>query len=183
MKKWLLCALLAAGPVGAPAVSLGAGCGALLDHQVRPLGEDEPVDLCSRYGGQVVVVVNTASRCAFTPQYEALESLYRRYRDRGLVVLGFPSNDFGNQEPGTEAEIKSFCELTYDVGFPLFEKTRAAEAEADPVYRALAAVAGTYPTWNFYKYVIDRDGRLAGHFPSRVTPTDPRLVALIESLL
>lgn len=183
MKILLSRLLFASALFLAAAAPAAAECGALLDHRVRPLGESEPVNLCSRYGGQVVLVVNTASRCAFTPQYEALEALYRRYRDRGFVVLGFPSNDFGNQEPGTEAEIKSFCELTYDVGFPMFEKTRAAEADADPVYRALGAAAGAYPTWNFYKYLIDRDGAMAGHFPSRVTPTDARLIALIESLL
>ncbi len=168
----------------APAPVLASGeCGVLLDHRVRPLGARDAVDLCALYRGKVVVIVNTASRCAFTPQYEDLETLYREYRERGLVVLGFPSNDFGNQEPGTEAEIKSFCELTYDVGFPMFEKTRAAEGNADPVYRALADASGIYPTWNFFKFVLDREGELAGYFPSRVAPDNPRLIALIESLL
>lgn len=179
----LLVACLLPSAASAQASAEGApGCPPLLDHSLRPLGESEPVSLCD-YAGQVVMLVNTASRCAFTPQYEALEQLYRDYRDRGVVVLGFPSNDFGNQEPGSEAEIKSFCELTYEVGFPMFEKTRAARGQADPLYQGLAEAAGSYPSWNFHKYVLGRDGALAGQFGSRVSPADPRVLALIESLL
>lgn len=173
--------LLAAAAFAAPGAL--AACTELLDHEVRPLGESEPVNLCEHYAGQVVLVVNTASRCGFTPQYEGLERLYRQYRDRGFVVLGFPSNDFGNQEPGTEQEIKSFCRLTYDVGFPMFEKTRAARADADPVYQRLGAASGVYPTWNFFKYVIGRDGRLAAVFPSKIEPESAEVVELIEGLL
>ncbi|KAA3631342.1 MAG: glutathione peroxidase [Proteobacteria bacterium] len=161
----------------------GRQCSPLLDHDIRLLGEKQSVNLCRRYQGKVVMIVNTASRCAFTPQYEALENLYRRYRDNGFVVLGFPSNDFGNQEPGTEAEIKSFCRLTYNVGFPMFEKTRAARAQADPIYHALGKAAGVYPKWNFYKYVIDRQGALAGHFSSGTAPDNEVLTRLLEELL
>jgi glutathione peroxidase len=171
--------------LAAPPVVRAAGdeCSELLDHEVRPLGESEPVNLCKVYQGRVVMIVNTASRCAFTPQYEALEALNRRYGERGLVVLGFPSNDFGNQEPGTEQEIKSFCELTYDVGFPMFEKTRAAKGDADPVYERLAKASGTYPRWNFYKYLLDRKGELVDVFPSQIAPDNPRVIDLIEKLL
>jgi glutathione peroxidase len=158
-------------------------CGELLDYKMRPLGESEPVDLCALYRGKVVMIVNTASRCGFTPQYEALEGLYRRYGERGFVVLGFPSNDFGNQEPGTEEEIRSFCELTYEIGFPMFEKTRTARDNADPIYQGLAEASGTYPTWNFYKYVLDRDGSFVKVFPSRVKPDSSAVVGLLESLL
>ncbi len=160
-----------------------AGCPAVLDFTKRRLDGEQQVSLCDAYAGKVLLIVNTASKCGFTPQYEGLEALYRRYHDRGLEVLGFPSNDFGGQEPGSEAQIREFCRLTYGVQFPMFEKTRAAEAHADPLYRALAEQAGEYPRWNFHKYLIGRDGRVAGSFPSQVKPDDPRLVQAIESLL
>ena len=124
-------------------------CSSLLDHEVRILNEKNKVNLCEAYQGKVIMIVNTASRCAYTDQYDALEKLYSWYKDEGLVVLGFPSNDFGEQEPGTEAEIKSFCPLTYDVKFPMFAKTRVAQNNADPIYKELARVSGTYPRWNF----------------------------------
>lgn len=185
MNRYALAVLLAAALLAQPPAwsEPPARCGALLDHDIRPLGESQAVNLCELYRGRVVLIVNTASRCAFTPQYEGLEALYRRYRERGLVVLGFPSNDFGNQEPGTEQQIKSFCELSYDVGFPMFEKTRAARGAADPIYRGLAEASGTYPRWNFYKYLLDRDGEFVAVFPSRVAPDSERVTALIEGLL
>ncbi len=158
-------------------------CAEALDFEIRPLGEPKPVHLCERYQGKVVLIVNTASKCAFTPQYEGLEALYDRYRDRGLVVLGFPSNDFGNQEPGSEAQIQSFCRLTYGVRFPMFEKTHAARRNADPIYRHLGELAGEYPKWNFHKYLLDREGRLVGSFRSQIGPDNPQLVNLIEELL
>jgi glutathione peroxidase len=165
------------------AAPAGAACPATLDFDKRRLDSDEEVNLCERYRGKVVLVVNTASKCGFTPQYEGLERLFERYHDRGLVVLGFPSNDFGGQEPGSENQIQAFCRLTYGVRFPMFEKTRAAEGGADPLYRALASEAGEYPRWNFHKYLLDREGRVAGSFPSQVRPEDPRLVRAIEELL
>lgn len=130
-----------------------------------------------------MLVVNTASRCAFTDQYEGLEKLYSRYRERGLVVIGFPSNDFGNQEPGSEGSIKEFCRLTYGVRFPMYAKSRVSGDNADPFYRALAQAAGTPPRWNFHKYLIDRDGRLAGSYNSFVAPESDRLIDAIEGLL
>jgi len=171
--------------VGIPAAGTAAQpCPAALDFSKRLLGSDEQVHLCQRYRGKVVLVVNTASKCGFTPQYEGLESLYERYRERGLEVLGFPSNDFGGQEPGTEQQIQQFCRLSYGVRFPMFEKTRAASAGADPLYRELAAQAGgQYPRWNFHKYLLDREGRVVRGFDTRVAPLSDEVVRAIESLL
>ena len=155
----------------------------LLDHEVRRLGSDEVVNLKEAYAGKVVLVVNTASKCAFTGQYEGLEALYAKYRDRGLVILGFPSNDFGNQEPGTEQQIQDFCRLTYGVGFPMFAKTQVREGNADPLFQGLAAAAGRYPKWNFHKYLIDREGRMADDFLSWTSPQTGTIVDALERLL
>lgn len=160
-----------------------AACPATLDFEFRRLGTQERVRLCEGYGDRVVLVVNTASKCAFTPQYEGLEAMHRRLADRGLVVLGFPSNDFAGQEPGTEKQIQSFCRLTYGVQFPMFEKTRVREGVAHPFYRQLAELAGEYPRWNFHKYLLDHRGRLVGSYISQVAPDDPRLVQAVETLL
>jgi len=176
MRRLTLTALLLVAPAA-------WACPPTLDFSFRPLGGREPVQLCDRYAGKVVLVVNTASKCGFTPQYEGLEALYDRYKDRGLVVLGFPSNDFANQEPGDEQQIQEFCRLTYGVRFPMFEKIHAAQANASPLYRALGDAAGEYPRWNFHKYLLDRSGRLVGSYRSQVEPDDPRLVQKIEELL
>lgn len=157
--------------------------GSLLDQDFRRLASDDVVNLQAAYGGKVVLVVNTASRCGNTPQYEGLEKLYEQYGDQGLVVLGFPSNDFFGQEPGSEEEIQEFCRLTYGVRFPMFEKVSVKEGEAHPFYQQLAAAAGTYPTWNFHKYLIGRDGRLIAEFSPRTKPEDDKLVASIEDAL
>jgi glutathione peroxidase len=135
--------------------------------------------------GRPVLVVNTASFCGFTPQYEGLEALWRRYRERGLVVLGVPSNDFGQQEPGSATEIKAFCETTYDIGFPLAEKQRVLGAEAHPFYRWVVGELGEggAPRWNFHKYLVAPDGTLAGAWPSRVDPLAPEIAREIEKLL
>lgn len=163
--------------------SAAAACPATLDFTLRSLGGTEPVHLCEAYAGKVVLIVNTASKCGYTPQFEGLENLYEQYRERGLVVLGFPSNDFGNQDPGSEKQIQTFCRLTYGVRFPMFEKTHAAERTADPLYRQLGELAGEYPRWNFHKYLLDREGRLVGSFPSQIRPDDRRLIEQIEALL
>lgn len=163
-----------------PSSLWAASCGALLDRTVETLDRHEPVQLCERYGGKVLLIVNTASRCMYTPQYEGLERLYERFRGEGLVVLGFPSNDFANQEPGTEAQVKRFCSLTYDVKFPMFSKTRVKGADASPLYRALAAEAGEAPGWNFHKYLIGRDGRLIGSYASHIEPESQRLLSAIN---
>ena len=160
-------------------------CGDLLEGaRFRPLAGKEPVDLCKTYGGKVLLIVNTASKCGFTPQYDALEKLNETYRDRGFAVLGFPSNDFRGQEPGSEAEIRDFCTLTYGVKFPMFEKVSVKEGEANPFYVKLAGEAGGhYPSWNFYKYLVDRSGKVVADYPSKVKPDDAELVAKIEALL
>jgi glutathione peroxidase len=155
----------------------------LLDQNFRRLASTEDVNLCEAYSGKVLLIVNTASKCGNTPQYDGLEKLYSQYGEQGLVVLGFPSNDFMGQEPGTEEQIQEFCRLTYGVEFPMFEKTRVKERNAHPFYVALADSAGTYPTWNFHKYLIGRDGEMISEFSPRTQPYDDRLVAAIESAL
>ena len=161
-------------------LSAVAWAGGLLDQTYRPLAGKAPVNLNKAYGGQVVLVVNTASKCGFTPQYDGLEALQKQYAAQGFVVLGFPSNDFMGQEPGSEAEIKEFCTLTYGVKFPMFEKVHVKGAQATPLYRELARETGVEPGWNFHKYLIARDGRVVANFPSRVKPGDPALVSAIE---
>ncbi|MGB5260773.1 MAG: glutathione peroxidase [Gammaproteobacteria bacterium] len=160
-----------------------AACPESLDHYKRPLTGQEPVHLCEAMQGKVVLVVNTASRCAYTPQYDGLEKLYQRYRERGLVVAGFPSNDFAGQEPGTEQQIAKFCRLTYGVEFPMFEKTHVKGEGADPFYKYLTRETGEAPRWNFHKYLLDRNGQVIASFPSQVEPDDPRLLRKIEELL
>ena len=157
--------------------------GALLDQEFRRLASDDVVNLGETYGGKVVLVVNTASKCGNTPQYEGLEKLYQEYGDDGLVVLGFPSNDFFGQEPGTEEEIQEFCRLTYSIKFPMFEKVTVKEGEAHPFFEQLAAQAGTYPTWNFHKYLIGRDGEFVAEFSPLTKPYDKKLVGSIEAAL
>lgn len=132
----------------------------------------------SRFEGRVVLVVNTASRCGLTPQYRELQGLWERYKSRGLVVLGVPSNDFGAQEPGTEAEILSFCEVNYDVDFPLTAKQAVIGEDAHPFYKWIAEVAGeeALPRWNFHKYLIGPDGELVNVYGSRVAPLDLSLI-------
>jgi glutathione peroxidase len=136
------------------------------------------------YQGKVVLAVNTASQCGFTPQYAGLEDLWKKYKDKGLVVLGFPSNDFGGQEPGTDREVQSFCKMRYGVTFPLFSKSAVKGADASPIFRFLAAGNGNgEPQWNFHKYLVDKHGAVITAFGSKVTPDDPSLVAAIEKAL
>ena len=155
----------------------------LLNQDFRRLASDEVVNLADAYTGKVVLVVNVASKCGNTPQYDGLEALYQEYGDKGLVVLGFPSNDFMGQEPGTEDQIEEFCRLTYKVKFPMFEKVTVKEGEAHPFYDHLAAAAGTYPTWNFHKYLIGRDGKLIREFSPRTKPYDDKIITELESAL
>ncbi len=155
----------------------------LLDQDFRKLASDEVVNLEQAYDGKVILIVNTASKCGNTPQYEGLEKLYQQYGEDGLVVLGFPSNDFMGQEPGTEAEIQDFCRLTYSIKFPMFEKVTVKKGKAHPFFDQLADAAGTHPTWNFHKYLIGRDGELIAEFSPRTQPYDHKLVASIEDAL
>ncbi|MGD1990619.1 MAG: glutathione peroxidase [Chromatiales bacterium] len=170
--------------LGGTAMSASANqCPDLLDFEMRKLASDEKVRLCDEYRDKVILVVNTASKCGFTGQYEGLEKLYSDYKDKGLVVLGFPSNDFGGQEPGSEEKIQSFCRLTYSVQFPMFEKTHASKAKADTIYKKLGEAAGEYPRWNFHKYLIDRNGELVASYSSFTKPQSGRLIRAIEGLL
>ncbi|WP_420995229.1 glutathione peroxidase [Cupriavidus sp. 30B13] len=165
----------------APAAQPAGACPAALDFRFPRLQDEAPQNLC-QYAGKVVLVVNTASYCGFTPQYEGLEALYAKYRERGLVVLGFPSNDF-SQEPGSSTEIADFCYNTYGVKFPMLGKSHVRGSEANPMYALLARESGTAPKWNFYKYLIDRNGQVAGSFNSATKPDDKQFVGKIEQLL
>ena len=155
----------------------------LLDQEFRRLASTDQVNLCDAYGGKVVLVVNTASKCGNTPQYDGLEKLYKEYGEQGLVVLGFPSNDFLGQEPGTEEQIQEFCRLTYGVEFPMFEKTTVKGDDANPFFVALADASGTYPSWNFHKFLIGRDGQLITEFSPRTKPEDEKIVTALEAAL
>jgi glutathione peroxidase len=175
LRNLLVFGLLVAIPAAASAP--------VLDHTYRRLAAKERVNLRDTYGGNVLLVVNTASKCGFTPQYDALEALHAKYQARGFAVLGFPSNDFRGQEPGSEKQIAKFCKLTYGVKFPMFEKVHVVGDEATPLYRELAAATGEAPGWNFHKYLVDRDGNVVASFPSKVKPDDPELIARLEQLL
>lgn len=165
-----------------------ASCGAraqdpVLDHSYRPLAGEGQVDLAEAYAGQVVLVVNTASKCGFTPQYEALEALHERYGARGFAVLGFPSGDFKEQEFEDEEQIREFCTLTYGVKFPMFERVHVVGPDATGLFRDLAAATGEAPKWNFHKYLVGRDGRVLANWGSRTVPDAPEVVAAIEQAL
>jgi len=167
----------------APAVefAMPMGSGSLYDLQVTTL-DGKPADLAA-YRGKVTLVVNVASQCGYTPQYAGLEKLHRELGPKGFAVLGFPSNDFGGQEPGSAEEIATFCKRTYDVSFPMFAKvvTRKGPGQS-PVY-AFLGESGSLPQWNFSKYVVDKDGKVEAFFPSRVAPDAPELRAAIEKML
>jgi len=164
----------------ASAPAMAAECTTLLSHKVTNiLGETQ--DLCE-HAGKVVLVVNTASLCGYTPQYKGLQALHERYKARGLVILGFPSNDFGKQEPGSNREIADFCDRTYGVKFEMLGKT-AVGPGGSPLYDALAKATGERPKWNFHKYLVGRDGRSATSYPSGVEPESPQFVARLEEML
>jgi glutathione peroxidase len=163
-------------------LSLAEDCPPLLNHQFPSLTSEASQDLC-QYRGKVLLVVNTASYCGNTGQYEGLEALYSRYRDQGLVVLGFPSNDFGGQEPGSNKQIAKFCRLTYGVQFPMFGKSSVIGPNRNAFYRQLEEQTGKRPQWNFHKYLIDRDGRSVMSFEHSVQPDDPRFLEAIRARL
>ena len=180
----LVAMLLAVAWLAAPGSSLAAGgpaCPATLNHTFARLQDEKPQSLC-QYAGKVVLVVNTASYCGFTPQYQGLEALYGKYRERGLVVLGFPSNDFA-QEQGDNQQIADFCENTYGVKFPMFAKSSVRGADANALYRQLAQATGRQPLWNFHKYLIARNGAVVTSYTSMTTPDSPALVREIEKQL
>lgn len=180
MKKLLSVLMLAA--LGHQAVEAADRPMVNLDVDVRTLNEDKQINLKEVYGGKVILIVNTASKCGFTGQYEGLEAMYAEYKEQGLVVLGFPSNDF-KQEQGSEKQIQEFCRLTYGVQFPMFKKTSVKKGSADLLYQRLGDASGKYPRWNFHKYLIDRDGRLVGSYGSMVKPDKGKLFKAIKALL
>jgi len=169
--------LHAATPAAAP-----TSCSPLLNKTFARLQDEKPQSLC-QYAGQVVLVVNTASYCGFTSQYKGLEALHAKYKDKGLVVLGFPSNDFGSQEPGSAKEIAEFCTNTYGVKFPMFAKSHVRGDEVNPLHAELIKATGTTPKWNFYKYLIGRDGKAVTAYSSMTTPEDRDFVGDIEKQL
>lgn len=165
-----------------PAPARAEPCPPLLDHRFPRLQDEKLQSLCD-YRGKVLLVVNTASYCGFTRQYDGLEKLYARLKERGFVVIGFPTNDFGEQEPGSNKEIADFCRSTYGVEFPMFAKTTLKGPQANPFFAELARRSDTTPKWNFYKYLIDRSGREVVAFSSFTEPDDRKLIARIEAFL
>jgi glutathione peroxidase len=174
----ILCAMLAGQAMAADKMN---------SLQNIPLNDinDQPTSL-KAYAGKVVLLVNVASKCGFTKQYTGLEAIYKKYKDKGLVVIGVPSNDFGSQEPGTAGEIKAFCTSKFDVTFPLMAKIHVKGVEQHPLYAALTGPDSAFPgevKWNFQKFIIGRDGRLLGRFESKVTPESTELTQAIEAAL
>jgi glutathione peroxidase len=177
-----LAALLAAGVLCAPAAAQTDVCPALLRHTINRLQDDKPQALC-QHSGKVLLVVNTASQCGYTPQYKGLEALHAKYAAQGLVVMGFPANDFGAQEPGDAKKIAETCFNFYGVQFPMFNKISVVGTGTHPLYVSLAKATGQAPQWNFHKYLVDRQGRAVASFASDVVPQDRRIVAEVEKLL
>jgi glutathione peroxidase len=167
-----------AGPVGS--ARAGVGCPEVLRHQATLLLAEKPKSLCE-YSGQVVLVVNTASQCGFTPQYQSLNTLFNRYRRHGLVVLGFPANDFAAQEPGSNDQIAKFCAINYGVSFPMFGKL-SRPIQEDPLFVNLTRASGSHPRWNFHKYLVDKQGKVIS-FDSATDPLAPNLIRAVETAL
>ena len=191
MKKWRQLLLLSMTFVSMychaqssekPSTSPSMSCPASLNFKFPRLQDEQMQDLC-QYKGKVVLIVNTASYCGFTSQYEGLESIYSKYASKGFVVVGFPSNDFGQQEPGSNKEIADFCKNTYDVKFPMIAKTVVSGPNANPLFKLLIDKTKTSPKWNFYKYLIDRDGNVINAYGSMTKPDSKTITSEIEKLL
>lgn len=180
MKRYLIAASLVlatlAGPVHAQE------CPALLQHELPKLRSKDTIDLCEAFKGKALVVVNTASFCGFAPQFKGLEALYQRYKDEGLVVLGVPSDDFF-QESDDAAETAKVCYVDYGVTFPMTQTQPVRGSDATPLFKELAEQAGGAPRWNFYKYVVDRNGQVVDYFSSKVKPDDPELLEAVQKAL
>ncbi len=181
LSHFAVCLLLLGG-VSIAQAATPSPCPVLLQHQFPRLQDESPQNLC-QYAGKVVLVVNTASFCGFTSQYEGLEALYAKYQSKGLVVLGFPSNDFGKQEPGSSKEIADFCFNTYGVKFPMFSKSVVSGSGKNALYAALTKTTGKSPQWNFHKFLIDRSGLVATSYDSEVDPGGKVLTGAIEKAL
>ena len=180
LKRWF--GIAAFAMVGFVPFAVGAECPALLNHTFPGLTDGKPQSLC-QYQGKVLLVVNTASYCGFTSQYDGLEKLYARLKEKGLVVLGFPSNDFGEQEPGSDKEIADFCRLTYGVEFPMVGKTVVKGQYANPFYLQLTEITGSKPKWNFHKYLINRDASQVVAFGSTTKPDDREFLKKVDEFL
>jgi glutathione peroxidase len=180
--SFLSVAVLLAASAGASAQAASAACPALLQHTMPRLQDGKPQPLC-QYAGKVLLVVNTASQCGFTPQYTGLGALHARYAAQGLVVMGFPANDFGRQEPGDANDIAQTCFNVYGVRFPMFDKISVVGRDAHPLYASLARASGQAPRWNFHKYLVDRQGQVVASFASDVEPQDPRVLGAINKAL
>jgi len=174
---WIFALLLASGTAWT-----AESCPDLLNFSLEKLRSKETVDFCDSYRGKVILAVNTASQCGYTPQFKGLEALYQKYRDRGLVVLGFPSDAF-DQEYDDPAKTAEVCYLNYGVTFPMFAQTAVTGDNANAFFRKLTAATGQAPAWNFYKYLIDANGQVMRAFPSRIAPESPELQSQIEALL
>ncbi|MGH8076656.1 MAG: glutathione peroxidase [Lysobacter sp.] len=180
MRRFALIPLLFVALLGAGTAVAADG---LLAHSLRPLAAKTPIDLARTYAGNVVLVVNTASKCGFTPQFEALEAMHAKYKAKGFAVLGFPSGDFRAQEFEDEKQIQQFCTLTYGVKFPMFEKVHVIGDQTTPLYQGLTKAAGEAPKWNFHKYLLGRDGKLLASYGSKTRPDDAVVIAAIEQAL
>ena len=178
----LLAATVALFCMPAAMAQTAGACPAILQHEFPRLQDDAPQNLC-QYAGKVLLVVNTASYCGFTSQYEGLEALHAKYQSKGLVVLGFPSNQFGKQEPGSSKEIADFCFNTYGVKFPMFAKSDVKGADRNALYIDLFKATKVEPRWNFYKFLVDRSGKVAASYASTVEPDNSNLVAALEKAL
>jgi len=184
MSALTACLLLPGAPALAakPERTAPAACVPLLQKTFLRLQDEAPQNLC-QYQGKVLLVVNTASYCGYTSQYEGLEKLFANQASRGLVILGFPSNDFGQQEPGNSKQIADLCYNTYGVKFPMFEKSGVVGSGANALYRELTAATGKSPQWNFHKYLIGRNGQVLASYPSSTEPNDPKLLADLQRAL
>ena len=180
MKTLLSAVALTAAMLAAPAMA--NQCGDILGHSMQQLNTRESVDLCDTFKGKTLLVVNTASKCGFTPQFDALEALYEKYKDQGLVVLGFPSDSF-KQEYDDAEKTAEVCYLTYGVKFPMFASSKVKGNDANPIFKALIAKTGETPSWNFNKYLVSADEQSVVHFGSRTKPDDKDFISAIESML
>lgn len=179
MKKLVIAASLT---VLSATASAANSCPDVLKFMKRKLNSQEMVNLCDAYKGKALLIVNTASYCGFTPQFEGLEAMNEEYKDKDFAILGFPSHDF-NQEDDDEGKTAELCELTYGVKFPMFEPIHVKGDDADPLYKMLAKATGEEPSWNFNKYLVNKEGQIIKHYGSRTKPSDEGLRADIEAAM